>query len=128
MKSGTKISIFQRDNCIYPPNYNVPSQKTPTIKITAIKTSKSYKKYMLLSTQNRMHKLQHSTSQDTARYNLLQYAHSSRMHWFSLFCYTDFNNFHSSFTIVFLQVHINQDSHTSNGILLEQHVLSAPTD
>jgi len=84
MKSGTKISIFQRDNCIYPSNYSVSSQKTATVTISAMKTSESYKKYMLLTTQNRRHILQQSTPHDTGRCNLFQYAHSSRKHWFCL--------------------------------------------
>jgi len=31
MKSGTKISIFQRDNCIYPPNYRSHLTRQPPL-------------------------------------------------------------------------------------------------
>lgn len=114
------VLIFQRNNYMYPPNYSVSSKKTATVTITAMKISKSYKTHVLLTTQNRTHILQHSTSQDTACYNLFQFVHSSKVHWFSLYCYTDLNNSHSPVTIIFLQVNINQDLHAYNDIWLEQ--------
>jgi len=93
-----------------------------TVTIIAMKTSKSYKKYMLLTTQNRRHTLHHSTSQDTRCCSLIQNAHSFRKHWFCLFCYTDLNNSHSSITCLFLQVYTDKVPQTSNDILLEQLV------
>jgi hypothetical protein len=122
MKSGRHTSIFQTNNCMYPPNYSVSSKKTATVTLTAMKISKSYKTHLLLTTQNRMHILQHSTSQDSACYNLFQYAHSSRMQWFCLFCYTDLNNSHSPITIIFLHANTNQHLHICNDIWLQQLV------